>query len=163
MDAYGYFDRYPLFNNLARPIEYKNSIGIVRSFILCVVTDNRLFAWGRNTYGQLGQEKKTILWKPDLIENIPKISQLSIGSQHNLALTGNQKYIPFYLIRLTLLFYTDEKIILCWGWNEHGNCGTGDIFDVLLPKPVSLPPHSEGILIGTGAGHSFAVIRKENR
>ncbi|XP_046822526.1 secretion-regulating guanine nucleotide exchange factor isoform X2 [Vespa crabro] len=127
-----------------------------------ILTDNRLFAWGRNTYGQLGQEKRAVLWKPDLIENLPKINQLSIGSQHNLALTGNQRYIPFYLIKLTLIFYTDEKTVLCWGWNEHGNCGTGDIFDVLLPKPVSLPLHSKGILIGTGAGHSFAVIRKEN-
>ncbi|KAL2712603.1 secretion-regulating guanine nucleotide exchange factor-like isoform X1 [Vespula squamosa] len=127
-----------------------------------ILSDNRLFAWGRNTYGQLGQEKRAISWKPDLIKNIPKINQLSIGSQHNLALTGNQKYIPSYLIKLTLIFYTDEKTILCWGWNEHGNCGTGDVSDVLLPKPVSLPLYSEGILIGTGAGHSFAVIRKEN-
>ncbi|KAF7401230.1 hypothetical protein HZH68_007050 [Vespula germanica] len=108
-----------------------------------ILSDNQLFAWGRNTYGQLGQEKRAMFWKPDVIKNIPKINQLSIGSQHNLALT-------------------DEKTILCWGWNEHGNCGTGDVFDVLLPKPVSLPPRSEGILIGTGAGHSFAVIRKEN-
>lgn len=104
-----------------------------------ILTDNKLFAWGRNTYGQLGKER-TIPWKADLIENIPKIYQLSIGSQHNIALT-------------------DEKTVLCWGWNEHGNCGTGDINDVLLPKPVSLPSNSEGILIGTGAGHSFAVIR----
>ncbi|XP_015178313.1 PREDICTED: secretion-regulating guanine nucleotide exchange factor-like [Polistes dominula] len=106
-----------------------------------ILTDNKLFAWGRNTYGQLG-ENRTNPWKADLIKNIPKIHQLSVGSQHNIALT-------------------DEKTVLCWGWNEHGNCGTGDINDVLLPRQVSLPSNSEGILVGTGAGHSFAVIRKK--
>ncbi|KAK2587103.1 hypothetical protein KPH14_002869 [Odynerus spinipes] len=107
-----------------------------------ILNDNTIFAWGRNTYGQLGQER-AITWKPDLIENIPKINQFSVGSQHNLAVT-------------------DDDIILCWGWNEHGSCGTGDTIDVLIPKPVSIPQNSRGILIGTGAGHSFAVIKKES-
>lgn len=107
-----------------------------------VLGGNTIFTWGRNTYGQLGQER-AVTWKPNKIEPLPKIVQLSVGSQHNIALT-------------------DDNTILCWGWNEHGNCGTGDIVDVPVPRPVSIPQNSSGVLIGTGAGHSFAVIKKSS-
>lgn len=53
----------------------------------------------------------------------------------------------------------DNGAILCWGWNEHGNCGNGNVKDVLKPEFLSLPNKSIGVLVGAGAGHSFAVIK----
>ena len=54
--------------------------------------------------------------------------------------------------------------LLSWGWNEHGMCGTGDQQDVMSPLPVQLMQdnsHSP-LLIGTGAGTSFALVQKPN-
>lgn len=53
-----------------------------------------VFSWGRNDYGQLGhslsnsQNKISIEEKLQHIEHIPRIIQLSVGSEHNVALSG---------------------------------------------------------------------------
>ncbi|XP_033183630.2 secretion regulating guanine nucleotide exchange factor isoform X1 [Bombus vancouverensis nearcticus] len=105
-----------------------------------VLNDNNIFCWGRNTYGQLGIIKleKPSIWKATRIENLPKVHRVSAGSEHNVALTENGE-------------------ILCWGWNEHGNCGNGHTKDVKFPEQLVLPYNYTGILIGSGAAHSFAL------
>lgn len=111
-----------------------------------ILSDGIVFSWGRNDYGQLGHllanSQNAILIEKELphIERIPRIVQLSVGSEHNVALT-------------------DDGAILCWGWNEHGNCGNGNTENVLKPEFLSIPPNSVSILIGAGTGHSFAVIK----
>ncbi|KAF3422566.1 hypothetical protein E2986_04085 [Frieseomelitta varia] len=106
-----------------------------------VLNDSHIFGWGRNTYGQLGITKlNEFTWKATRIENLPRIQQVSAGSEHNVALTEDGK-------------------ILCWGWNEHGNCGNGHTKDVKFPEQLHLPYAYTGILIGSGAAHSFAVIK----
>lgn len=86
-----------------------------------ILKNNYIFGWGRNTYGQLGiaQLEKSPTWKVIQLENIPKIYQVSVGSEHNVALTEDGK-------------------ILCWGWNEHGNCGNGHTKDVKFPEQLLL-------------------------
>ncbi|XP_018317685.1 secretion regulating guanine nucleotide exchange factor [Mycetomoellerius zeteki] len=111
-----------------------------------ILSNGIIFSWGRNDYGQLGRS----LLKPQdgifmeerlqCIEHIPKIVQLSVGSEHNIALT-------------------DNGAVLCWGWNEHGNCGNGKTENVLQPKFLPVPSKSVAVLVGAGAGHSFAVIK----
>jgi len=49
--------------------------------------------------------------------------------------------------------------VLSWGWNEHGNCGNGKTENVLRPEFLSIPSNSVAVLVGAGAGHSFAVIK----
>ncbi|KAL6443146.1 hypothetical protein ACFW04_002830 [Cataglyphis niger] len=110
-----------------------------------ILSDGVIFSWGRNDYGQLGhlsnsQNKISIEKKLQHIEHIPRIIQLSVGSEHNVALT-------------------DDGALLCWGWNEHGNCGNGNTENVLKPEFLSVLFNSVGILIGAGTGHSLAVIK----
>ncbi|KAG5327135.1 SRGEF factor, partial [Pseudoatta argentina] len=111
-----------------------------------ILSNGIIFSWGRNDYGQLGRSlsKSQNGISPEerlqCIENIPKIIQLSVGSEHNVALT-------------------DNGAVLCWGWNEHGNCGNGKMENVLRPKFLPVPSNSVVILVGTGAGHSFAVLK----
>lgn len=111
-----------------------------------ILSDGVVFSWGRNDYGQLGHllanSQNAIFIEKELphIERIPRIVQLSVGSEHNVALT-------------------DDGAILCWGWNEHGNCGNGNTENVLKPEFLSIPLNSVGVLIGAGTGHSFAVIK----
>ncbi|XP_011350716.2 secretion-regulating guanine nucleotide exchange factor isoform X2 [Ooceraea biroi] len=111
-----------------------------------ILSNGAIFSWGRNDYGQLGRSSSNVQnetsVKEDVlrIEHIPTIVQLSVGSEHNIAVTG-------------------DKTILCWGWNEHGNCGNGSTKDLLRPEFLPIPPNFIGILVGAGAGHSFAVIK----
>lgn len=80
----------------------------------CVLTKNgKLFLWGRNSYGQLGNGIKDN--QPCNNNSMQKISieridDVSLGSEHGILLAENK--------------------VFTWGWNEHGNCGTGDFEDV---------------------------------
>jgi alpha-tubulin suppressor-like RCC1 family protein len=47
--------------------------------------------------------------------------------------------------------------IVSWGWNEHGNCGTGTQEDVRVPTSVEMSIMQKALFVGTGAGHSFAL------
>ncbi|XP_019885490.2 secretion-regulating guanine nucleotide exchange factor-like isoform X3 [Camponotus floridanus] len=111
-----------------------------------ILNNGIIFSWGRNDYGQLGHllsnSRNEISIKEELyhIKHIPRIVQLSAGSEHNVALT-------------------DDGAILCWGWNEHGNCGNGNTENVLKPEFLSISSNSAGVLVGAGTGHSFAVIK----
>lgn len=79
-----------------------------------MILDGVIFSWGRNDYGQLGhllsnsRNEISIKEKLHHIEHIPRIVQLSVGSEHNVALTGTllncMKYIQIYLER-TILKY----------------------------------------------------------
>lgn len=112
-----------------------------------ILSNGTIFSWGRNDYGQLGRPLSKLQngisgteERLRCVEHIPKIVQLSVGSEHNIALT-------------------DDGSILCWGWNEHGNCGNGKTENVLQPEFVPIPSNSVAVLVGAGAGHSFAVIK----
>lgn len=137
--------------------------------LISLLLDNHIFGWGRNTYGQLGITKfNEFTWKATRIENLPKIQQVATGSEHNVALTGihikinSKKKKKKEIVRKKTIFISnvlEDGKILCWGWNEHGNCGNGHTKDVTIPEQLHLPYAYTGILIGSGAAHSFAVIK----
>ncbi|XP_011874851.1 PREDICTED: secretion-regulating guanine nucleotide exchange factor isoform X2 [Vollenhovia emeryi] len=110
-----------------------------------LLSNGIVFSWGRNDYGQLGRSASKLqngISTEEKLEciDIPNIVQLSIGSEHNVALT-------------------DNGAVLCWGWNEHGNCGNGKTENVLRPESLPISSNSIAVLVGAGAGHSFAVIK----
>ncbi|XP_017753990.1 PREDICTED: secretion-regulating guanine nucleotide exchange factor-like [Eufriesea mexicana] len=135
---------YPkTFSPIKSDVELKFPINMYSGWShVIVLKDSHVFGWGRNTYGQLGitEAEKSATWKATQIKNLSKIRQVSAGSEHNVALTEDGK-------------------ILCWGWNEHGNCGNGNKENVEFPQQLLLSYDCKGILIGTGAAHSFAVIK----
>lgn len=109
-----------------------------------LLNENEAVSWGRNTYGQLGSpdSQRPRPWEMERVAGAGKIRQIAVGSEHNVALT-------------------EDGIILCWGWNEHGNCGNGSTRDVLFPERIELAFNYDPILVGAGAGHSLAVVKKE--
>lgn len=56
----------------------------------------------------------------------------------------------------------DDGQIYTWGWNEHGNCGNGNVKNVFYPESINFRCNGRVVLIGCGAGHSFAVIHCDN-
>uniref|UniRef100_A0A182PCP5 RCC1-like domain-containing protein n=1 Tax=Anopheles epiroticus TaxID=199890 RepID=A0A182PCP5_9DIPT len=75
----------------------------------CLTVNGTVYLWGRNNYGQLGQPgptssscpQKLCLETEDMV-----LKDVRLGSQHGAAVTRDGR-------------------VYCWGWNEHGNCGTG--------------------------------------
>lgn len=71
------------------------------------------------------------------------IISIACGTEHNLALG-------------------ESGHVYSWGWNEHDNCGipTSPPHEVIpYPTKVTLPKTESAILIGCGAGNSFAVTK----
>ena len=66
---------------------------IGKGFALCLTSDNHLFSWGKNYYGQLGigQLNKHKIFKPQLIDyfNNKTIVQVCCGDQYSAVLTSD--------------------------------------------------------------------------
>lgn len=72
----------------------------------------KIWLWGRNTYGQLADENIDISEKTLLLNGTANnIDSFSLGSEHGLAVTV-------------------EGQVFTWGWNEHSNCGNGNVENV---------------------------------
>ena len=82
----------------------------------------KLYTWGRNYHGQLGDNTETESWVPTLVSDLSNvvINQVSLGGFHSSAVDANGK------------LYT-------WGGNYHGQLGNGSVFHVLVPGVVQLP------------------------
>lgn len=102
--------------------------------IYVLAEDGSLLSWGRDDHGQLPPP------------NLPKISQIAIGSEHVIALTEN------------------NGEVLSWGWGEHGNCGpqveNNDVkgrWNVIASSKF-MPPGSKISTIGAGCATSWVFI-----
>lgn len=115
------------------PIFQKKKFYIHNYSVLAEI--GRVFTWGRNNYGQLG-EKRIQPWEPLPVTPGYLFEDLAVGSQHTIGLTEGNK-------------------VVSWGWNEHGSCGDGTLIDRFSPVPVQLPEGFEPKFIATGAAHSF--------
>ena len=95
----------------------------------------RLFAWGDNTYGQLGQ-----------IDTIPRSNpvQIGISSWTQVSVTDYN----MFAIR------SDGKLF-AWGNNNNGQLGTGDTIN--YSSPVQIGTSSWSMVVASGTGHTLAL------
>ncbi|MFA7209793.1 MAG: hypothetical protein WC120_06000, partial [Parcubacteria group bacterium] len=85
--------------------------------------DGSTYCWGRNNYGQLGDNSLVDKWIPvqtldaDGINNLSNVSQIEAGNHFTCALK------------------TDSSVY-CWGYNALGQLGIGSTTYKLLPNQV---------------------------
>jgi alpha-tubulin suppressor-like RCC1 family protein len=85
----------------------------------CVVDDAGLFCWGRNADGQLGLGNSSpALSRPQRIERAGDYSELCTGETHTWGLCA-------------------EGALECWGGNEQGQLGLGDMASRSEPTPTA--------------------------
>jgi regulator of chromosome condensation len=74
---------------------------------------NQVYAWGLNNHGQLGVGHKENIAMPALVSEISgpdnQIMMIAGGEHHSIAVTREGK-------------------VYCWGRNDEGQCGRGDLF-----------------------------------
>ncbi|MFT4148459.1 MAG: hypothetical protein QM632_06695 [Micrococcaceae bacterium] len=102
--------------------------------VLALAEDGTVYAWGDNTYGQVGiDSNKGIVNSPQKIPSLSGITQISAGFRHSLAVDKN-------------------GAVWVWGNNIAGQLGTGNRTDLRTPSKISLPHAATSV----SAGHRFS-------
>ena len=108
---------------------------------LAIGSDNKLYAWGWNNYGQLGNGTFTNTSLPVLVNLPAGVSPIAIaaGVNHNLAIGSDNK-------------------LYAWGANDYGQIGNGStVTSTNIPVVVSLPAGVIPTAISAGEWHSLAI------
>ncbi|MEU5871911.1 Ig-like domain repeat protein [Glycomyces sp. NPDC047369] len=109
-------------------------------FSIALTADGKVFAWGQNDVGQLGEGSFTDSSDPVQVD-LPDgavVEAIAVGDDHILALT-------------------DAGTVLAWGYNEWGQLGDGTTTERGTPVEVGLPAGTTATAIAAGAGHSLAL------
>ncbi|MFG2111450.1 Ig-like domain repeat protein [Streptomyces sp. NPDC048718] len=109
---------------------------------LALTADGRIYAWGWNAYGQLGDGTTT-----DRI--IPVPVDLPAGTAITAIAAGDNGEFS--------LAATSDGRVLAWGLNRFGQLGDGTTTDRHTPVEVPLPAGTEVTALAAGAGHSLAL------
>ncbi len=107
-----------------------------RGHTLALKSNNTLWAWGSNTYGQLGNGTLVNRYSPVQIGSSIGWSSVSAGADHTLALKPDG----------TL-----------WAWGRNGSGQLGDGTNTDRTTPVQVGTESTWARIAAGYGHSLAM------
>ena len=84
---------------------------------LVLLESGKVYNWGRNNYGQLGDDTTELLKRPQLIKALPaKVVGIAAGTFHSLVLLEN-------------------GVVYGWGWNGYGQIGGGKNFNQSILSP----------------------------
>lgn len=102
---------------------------------LCVTAISQVFAWGRNSHGQLGVNDQVERTAPALVTELwaMPVKQLAAGDRHSAALTTN-------------------GFLFTWGANDKGQLG--------LPATAEAAAHAQ---VGRSASEKMRVKRRVNQ
>jgi alpha-tubulin suppressor-like RCC1 family protein len=114
---------------------------------LVLFSGGALFAWGDNTFGQLGDGTATGSDKPVGVA-LPagaRVRAVSAGCTDSYALTV-------------------KGSVLAWGYNGYGELGDGSDTQSTTPVRVELPAgwRASAVIAGPGADHALAMVQKKS-
>ncbi len=117
-----------------------------RDHCMVLTSDGKLFAWGRNDYGQLGDGTTTN-------RNVPVAVNMSgaLAGKSVAAMDGGYSH--------TVAVTTDGRMF-AWGRNDQGALGDGTLTNRLLPVAVvagAVPPGTQAASVQCGRDHSVAL------
>jgi alpha-tubulin suppressor-like RCC1 family protein len=106
-------------------------------FTCAITTDDNLYCWGDNRFGQLGTGDTTSTPKPALVKVLgPRVSKATNGSGHTCA-------------------QTTDSALFCWGKNTQGQLGLGTLGQETSPVQVPFDRPVERL----SAGGDFSCAR----
>ncbi len=115
---------------------YQHSLAATRS--------GRVYAWGDNTSGQLGNGSVQGNRGPVMVEGLPgsdPVVAVAAGYVHSVALTRSGR-------------------VFAWGGNRFGQVGQDGAAVISLPSAVSgLPQGDPVVAVAVGAAHTLALTR----
>ncbi|XP_043809330.1 protein RCC2 isoform X2 [Manihot esculenta] len=114
--------------NLVSPTRLRPLVGVDIRFVAsgcvschCVALDvqGRCYTWGRNEKGQLGHGDTIQRDRPTIVSELSKYKIISAGSG-----------------RSHTVVVTEEGQSLAFGWNKHGQLGSGSVKNEIESSPV---------------------------
>ena len=121
---------------------------------IVLTNQNRVFAFGQNSYGQLG------------IGEVTYGSNMPTDISSNFGLVENEVIISVSIGEAHVLALTSENRVFSWGNNDSGQLGTGDTD--LRTLPIDITSHlglglgEEVIFIDTGDAYSAVLTNLGN-
>jgi len=110
-------------------------LGVGRNHVLARTSSGKVYAWGDNKYGQVGDGTLSRRFAPVQL-SLPPIAHVDAGAHHSLAVTTSGD-------------------VLSWGRGYRGQLGNGSTASRNVPAKVSgLPPVVD---VGDGRDQSFAM------
>lgn len=123
---------------------------------LALDSSRRLWAWGNNFYGQLGNGTiENVKHTPAVVKNLPPVQSIGAGGGHTIGAGGGHS--------VALLA---DGTARAWGWNLYGQLGDGlsgytnDGQERRLALPVVVKNVSGGTQLGVGYVHN--LVRKSD-
>ncbi|MDP2389883.1 MAG: chitobiase/beta-hexosaminidase C-terminal domain-containing protein, partial [Acidobacteriota bacterium] len=98
--------------------------------------DGRVFVWGLNTNGQLGDLSTTTRATPTVLQSLTGVTKVAAGVAHTLAVTADGR-------------------VFAWGNNGSGRLGDGTTTQ--RTGPTAVPALADVIAVAAGDAHSLAL------
>jgi alpha-tubulin suppressor-like RCC1 family protein len=105
-----------------------------------VSPEGELLSWGGGPYDQLGRATSLYADPAPAAIAVSDVTSVVTGTNHACAL--------------------GRGAVRCWGWNEHGELGTGRKADELLPAQVLLPPGVYPVAVAAGGDDTCIITAK---
>ena len=106
-------------------------------FSLALDYEGDVYAWGRNVYGQIGENTSAYINKPKKISNLSNIVKIAANGHNCLALDKDGR-------------------VYAWGLNTNGQLGI-DSTEPYISKPTQITGLPKVMDIAAGKSHSLAV------
>jgi alpha-tubulin suppressor-like RCC1 family protein len=106
---------------------------------LALRADGTVWAWGSDTYGQLGLGRPLISTIPLKVPGLSNIRSIAGGAGHSLAVR-------------------QDGTVWAWGQNDFGQLGDGTTVD--RSSPVQVPGVANAVMVCAGGWHS-AILRQD--
>ncbi|MGA4837444.1 RCC1 domain-containing protein [Streptomyces sp. G45] len=114
-------------------------------FSLALLTNGKVYAWGRGIYGQLGNGSRDSSTVPRQVTGLPKVSSIAAGCHHALAVTASEDGDD-----------AGKNVVKSWGYNIYGQLGNSSTASSATPVDVDW---LEGVsTVHAGAWHNYAVM-----
>jgi len=114
------------------------------AFSCAITADDAVFCWGDHRWGQLGAGGDIVHPVPVRVANITAATAVSAGGAHTCAVAPE--------IAGTR---TGPPRIWCWGANQSGQLGDGELVDQAVPDATTRQLSATGI--AAGGAHSCAI------
>lgn len=105
----------------------------------CLTLDNKVYGWGYNTYGAVGDGTTVNRMVPTLIPSLSGSASNVVCDKLLSGIQDNHAYSYYGCAYFRVLNSDGTRSLMACGYNNNGNTGTGTTAAVLVPTRVQIP------------------------